>query len=143
MVVLLAFSLFLCLLYSMVAFAAASFPGVLLGVGLAILGAIGVWGLVRELVFGISAERLARRLEHEDALPQEMLSVRASGRPIHEDADALFPRYAQEVQAHPESWRAWYRLGLSYDASGDRKRAREAIRRSITLERESCDQSRA
>ncbi|SMH47446.1 hypothetical protein SAMN06295885_2977 [Rathayibacter oskolensis] len=136
MAVLLALYLFVCLQYSYVAFAAGTLPGVVMGVGLLILGGIGVWGLVRELLFGVRAERLARRLEEEDALPQEVVVSRASGRPLREEADALFPRYAEEVDAHPESWRAWYRLGLVYDAGGDRKRARGAIRRSISLERD-------
>ena len=39
--------------------------------------------------------------------------------------------------ASPDDWRAWYRLGLAYDASGDRRRAREAVRRAITLEADS------
>ncbi|QHC66293.1 hypothetical protein GSU68_06655 [Rathayibacter sp. VKM Ac-2759] len=136
MAVLLALYLFVCLQYSVVAFAAGTVPGIVMGVGLLILGGIGVWGLVRELLFGVRAERLARRLEQEDALPQEVLDSRESGRPLRAEADALFPRYAEEVDAHPESWRAWYRLGLVYDASGDRKRARGAIRRSIALEHE-------
>ena len=52
---------------------------------------------------------------------------------LREDADAVFPRYRDEVTASPDDWRAWYRLGLAYDASGDRRRAREAVRRAITL----------
>jgi len=38
------------------------------------------------------------------------------------------------VEAHPDDWRAWYRLGLAYDASGDRRRARGAVRQAIQLE---------
>lgn len=134
MAVLLGLYLFVCLLYSAVAFAAGTAPGIVLGVGALVLGAVGVWGLVRELMFGVRAERLGRRLESENGLPDEVLDSRASGRPLREEADALFPRYAEEVDSEPDSWRAWYRLGLAYDASGDRKRARGAIRRSIALE---------
>jgi Flp pilus assembly protein TadD len=50
-------------------------------------------------------------------------------------ADEQFPRYQAEVTAAPESWRAWFRLGLAYDASGDRRRARHAIRTAISLHR--------
>ena len=39
------------------------------------------------------------------------------------------------MEAAPEDWRAWFRLGLAYDASGDRRRARKAIIRAISLER--------
>ncbi|NRG41926.1 hypothetical protein HRK28_13500 [Rathayibacter sp. VKM Ac-2835] len=136
MAVLLALYLFVCLQYSFVAFAAGTVPGIVMGVGLLILGGVGVWGLVREVAFGVRAEKLARRLEAEDALPSEVLESSANGRLDRAEADALFPRYAADVDENPESWRAWYRLGLAYDASGDRKRARGAIRRSIALEHE-------
>ena len=60
--------------------------------------------------------------------------MRPSGRVVRSEADALFPAYRADVEAHPDDWRAWYRLGLAYDASGDRRRAREAVRRAIRLE---------
>jgi Flp pilus assembly protein TadD len=50
-------------------------------------------------------------------------------------ADEEFPRYKAEVEAEPGSWRAWFRLGLAYDASGDRRRARWALREAIRLSR--------
>ena len=53
---------------------------------------------------------------------------------MREDADAVFPTYRAAVEANPDDWRAWYRLGLAYDAAGDRRRAREAVRRAIRLE---------
>jgi Flp pilus assembly protein TadD len=60
--------------------------------------------------------------------------VRPSGRIVREDGDAVFPSYRADVEADPGDWRAWYRLGLAYDASGDRRRAREAVRTAIRLE---------
>lgn len=105
-----------------------------MGVALVVLPVIAVWALGRELWFGVRAERLARRLEADGGLPEEPVSVRPSGRVMREDADALFPTYRADVQAHPDDWRAWYRLGLAYDASGDRKRARGAVRQAIQLE---------
>ncbi|GAA1957339.1 tetratricopeptide repeat protein [Microbacterium aquimaris] len=108
--------------------------GVGMGVALIVLPAIAVWGLGRELWFGWRAEQLGRRLEADEDLPAEAVGVRPSGRVLREDADALFPRFRAEVEAAPEDWRAWYRLGLAYDASGDRRRAREAVRTAIRLE---------
>ena len=35
----------------------------------------------------------------------------------------------------PRDWRARYRLALAYDASGDRRRAREAAREAVRLHR--------
>lgn len=109
--------------------------GVAMGVALIVLPVIAGWALWRELAFGRSAERLARRLEAEGALPSEEMDVRVSGRPDRAQADAVFPHYRHDVEAHPTDWRAWFRLGLAYDGAGDRRRAREAIRRAITLEK--------
>lgn len=108
--------------------------GVLMGAGLVVLPIIAVWALGRELWFGVRAERLGRRLEADGAVPSEEVDVRPSGRVVRSEADALFPAYRADVEAHPDDWRAWYRLGLAYDASGDRRRAREAVRRAIRLE---------
>ncbi|MFT2691305.1 hypothetical protein [Clavibacter zhangzhiyongii] len=108
--------------------------GVVFGLGLVILPLIGVWALVRELSFGVRSARLARLLDEEGGLPVDDLPTRASGRPVREAADASFPVYQAEVEQDPASWRAWFRLGLAYDASGDRRRARGAIRRAIALQ---------
>ncbi|MDJ0324012.1 hypothetical protein QMG61_09580 [Cryobacterium sp. PH31-AA6] len=109
--------------------------GIVIGVALMILPVIGVWALVLELRFGRRSEQLVRRLEREGELPVEELPTRPSGRPLRDAADAEFPRFKAEVDAAPEDWRAWFRLGLAYDASGDRRRARGAIRTAIALER--------
>ncbi len=109
--------------------------GIAMGVALFALPVVAAWGLGRELWFGVRAEQVGRRLEAEGGLPTETVSVRPSGRPLREEADALFPRYRAEVEAAPDDWRAWYRLGLAYDAAGDRRRARSAVRRAIALER--------
>lgn len=106
-----------------------------MGVALIVLPIIGAWALVTEILFGVRAERLARILETEGGMPSESIPLRPSGRPDREAADAQFPRYQAEVEAEPESWRAWFRLALAYDASGDRRRARWATRRSISLSR--------
>lgn len=104
-----------------------------MGVALLVLPLLGIWALVLELRFGVMAERMARRLEAEGALPAETVPVSASGRADRDAADALFPSYQAAVEAAPESWQAWFRLALAYDASGDRRRARWATRRAIRL----------
>ncbi|MCT9821515.1 tetratricopeptide repeat protein [Microbacterium sp. W1N] len=109
--------------------------GIAMGVALIVLPLIAIWALWREIAFGVRAEALGRRLEQEDALPPEQLDVKASGRPIRDEAAALFPAYREVVEQHPDDWRAWYRLGLVYDGAGDRRRARQAVRTAIGLER--------
>lgn len=109
--------------------------GIVMGVALIALPLIAVWAMWREIRFGVRASALAARLETEGGLPAEELDVRPSGRPERAQADELFPAYRADVEAHPEDWRAWFRLGLAYDGAGDRRRARQAIRTAITLER--------
>ena len=108
---------------------------VAIGVALLVLPVVGAWAMVSELLFAVRADRLAKRLEDEDGMPSEPVPVSASGRVDRAAADALFPSYRAAVDADPESWRAWFRLGLAYDASGDRRRARWATRTAIRLAR--------
>jgi hypothetical protein len=109
--------------------------GVMIGVFLIALPIVGAWALVRELMFGVRTERLVKQLEREDALPVDDLPKRPSGRPERAAADAEFGAYRDAVEADESDWRAWFRLGLAYDASGDRRRARGALRTAIALER--------
>ena len=106
-----------------------------LGIALLVLPMLGAWALVAEILFGLRTQRLVRRLDVAGELPIDSLPKHTSGRPERAAADAEFPRYKAEVEADPGSWKAWFRLGLSYDASGDRARARRSLRRAITLER--------
>ena len=108
--------------------------GVTMGIALIVLPVIAAWALGRELWFGVRAQQLGRRLESEGGLPADEVTVRPSGRVMREDGDAVFPAYRADAEAHPDDWRAWYRLGLAYDAAGDRRRAREAVRTAIRLE---------
>lgn len=109
--------------------------GVAMGIALFVLPVVGAWALVRELAFGIRSSKLTRILAEEGELPEDVLPHLPSGRTPRDAADAEFGAYAAAVEAQPESWRAWFRLGLAYDASGDRRRARAAIRDAIRLYR--------
>ena len=106
-----------------------------MGVALIVLPVVGGWALVAEITFVLRGERLLKRLREEGGLPVDNLPRLPSGRPDPVAADAEFPAYQAEAEANPESWRAWLRLGLAYDASGDRKRARWATRQAIRLSR--------
>lgn len=113
--------------------------GIAMGAALIVLPLIAVWAIAREILFGVRTERLVRILDAEGNLPVEELPHRASGRPLRDAADEDFPRYRAEVEAEPTGWRAWFRLGLAYDASGDRRRARQALRTAIRLHRSGAD----
>lgn len=105
--------------------------GIAIGVALFVVAAVGALLLVLEFRFGVRITRLGARLEREGAAPADVVPVRPSGRPMREAADELFPVYRAAVEADPEDWRGWYRLGIVYDAAGDRKRARAAMRTAL------------
>ena len=115
--------------------ASSSLIAVLMGVAMIVLPLIGVWALWRELQFGRHATRLADRLETEGNMPADEVETLPSGKATREAADAIFPKYRAEAEARPDAWESWMRLGVVYDAAGDRKRARAAIRQAIKLER--------
>ncbi|WP_413250567.1 tetratricopeptide repeat protein [Sinomonas flava] len=106
-----------------------------IGAAYLVLPVVGAWALGRELMFGARLERLGRQLDAEGGLPEDTLPRTPGGRIVRSAADAEFGRYRGETEAAPEDWRAWYRLGLAYDASGDRKQARAAMRQAIALHR--------
>ena len=96
-----------------------------IGAAYLLLPVIGAWALVRELMFGARLEQLGRQLGEEGGLPEDNLPRTPGGRIVR----------SAEAEAAPEDWRVWYRLGLAYDAAGDRKQARGAMRRAIGLHR--------
>lgn len=107
-----------------------------IGVALLVFPLVAGGALVAELVFTIRGDRLGQRLEQEGELPGEELPLLPSGRIDRAAADAVFPSYQAAVVARPGDWRTWYRLGLAYDAAGDRRRARWAVRQAIRRSRE-------
>jgi tetratricopeptide (TPR) repeat protein len=108
---------------------------VALGLGVLVLPFVGAWAVARELRFGLASERLASALDAEGGLPVDDLPRRPSGRVERVAADAAFATYQADVEADPQDWRRWYRLATAYDAAGDRRRARAAVRQAIALHR--------
>jgi hypothetical protein len=104
-----------------------------IGAAYLILPMIGAWALIRELLFGARTEEMAKILEAEGGLPEDTLPRTPGGRIVREAADAEFEKYRLETEAAPDDWRSWFRLSCAYDASGDRKRARAAMRDAIRL----------
>ena len=121
--------------YALVLIGTGAPAGIALGSALIVLPVLGVGVLAADLTFVVRAERLVARLGAEGGLPVDTLLRLPSGRADPAAADAEFPQYRDRAEAEPDSWRAWLLLGLAYDASGDRKRARWATRRAIALDR--------
>lgn len=103
--------------------------------GVAVLGVVvvGLWTLWRELRFGMAMQRMGRTLAVEGGLPADDLPRSPAGRIDRAAADAQFALFRDEAEAAPGDWRSWYRLSLGYDASGDRSRARKAMRDAVRL----------
>jgi tetratricopeptide (TPR) repeat protein len=101
--------------------------------GIAILGfpLIGAWTIYRELRFGLAVEKLGAQLEAEGAWPRFKFKVLPSGRANKAEALQEFQEYKDAALADENNWRNWFALGLIYDACGDRKRARSAMRKAI------------
>ncbi|MFD8495526.1 hypothetical protein [Amycolatopsis sp. NPDC059657] len=108
---------------------------VLLGIGVLLLPLLGVWVVVSTWRSGVRIQRLGRRLDEEGGLPDiSDLPRRASGRVERQAADVWFDARQAEVEADPSDWRNWYRLAFAYDIAGDRRRARETMRKAVELE---------
>jgi hypothetical protein len=109
--------------------------GVVFGIGVLLLPLLVVWAVVRELAFGARTEAMARELEAVDRLPPDDLPRTPGGRVERAAADAAFARYRAETEADPDDFGGWFRLACAYDAAGDRKRARAAMRHAAALRR--------
>lgn len=111
--------------------------GILLGVGVLLLAGVGLVLLYGEVRFGIDTQRLGERLAQEGGLPEVPADAPRlpSGRLTRDAADALFAERRAEVEAAPDDWRAWFRLGTAYGDARDTPRGRSAMRRAVRLER--------
>ena len=98
------------------------------------LPAVGVWAIVRELKFGLQVESLSKLVHEEGAWPSFDLELRPSGRPVRTSAHKVFTEFAERAQISPDDWRSWFNLSLAYDAAGDSRRARAAMRKAVSLQ---------
>ncbi|WP_426183632.1 hypothetical protein [Microbacterium sp. TWP3-1-2b2] len=110
--------------------------GIAMGIALIVLPLIGVWALVREIQFGVQAEKLGTKLDSEGGMPAAETELTPSGRLAKADAEPLIQRYTSEADAAADDWRARYRLGVVQDAAGRRKDARASIRAAIRLSKQ-------
>ena len=94
---------------------------------------IGVWAIVVELRFGIATEKLVARVEASGTWPDLGIETRPSGRAVRSSADAAFAKWSAAAAENETDFQAWFNLSLAYDACGDRRRARAAMRKAIAL----------
>lgn len=112
-----------------------SVPAVGLGLAVLIMPFIGVWAMIATLRDGLAHQRLARLIADDGMeLDVSALPRRPSGRIERDAADALFHAVRDELDADPDNWQRWYRLGRAYEYAGDRRRAREALKTAVRLQ---------
>jgi hypothetical protein len=113
--------------------------GVVLGLGVLLLPLLAVGLVAREWMLAVAVQRMADDLAARGALPVDELPRSPSGRINRAAAREAFETARADAEAHPEDWAARYRLGFAYDAAGDRRRARAALRLAAKLRREGGD----
>src|SRR5690606_6144828 len=111
--------------------------GVVLGAAFAVLPVLVLWFVTREWRLAVLVQRMADVLARDGALPVDALPRSPGGRIDRAAADAAFGLARDRVRAEPDSWAAWYHVAFAYDAAGDRRRAREALRTAARLFRAS------
>jgi len=102
-----------------------------IGGSILVIPVVGAWAIYRELRFGLAIEKLGKLLENEGNWPRFRFGVLPSGRANKAEALQEFQEYKDAALADENNWRKWFALGLIYDACGDRKRARSAMRQAI------------
>jgi len=95
-----------------------------------------VVGLVgREIRLALTVQRMADELAGAGRLPVDDLPRSPGGRIDRAAARAAFEPARELAEAEPDDWRSWYHLAFAYDAAGDRRRARESLRKASRLHR--------
>jgi len=109
--------------------------GIVLGLAFAVIPLLVLWFIVQEWLLATRVQGLADELDAAGELPVDELPRSPGGRIDREAATAAFERVKERVEAEPESWRGWFHLAFAYDAAGDRRRARAALRKAVALHR--------
>jgi hypothetical protein len=110
-------------------------PAVALGLAILVISALVIGLVAREVRLGLAMQRMGGELGAEGGLPRDDLPRRPSGRVERDAADAAYAEERAAVETAPDDWRGWFRLALAYDAAGDRRRARAAMRHAAQLHR--------
>lgn len=106
---------------------------VVLGVALLVAPLLVVALVAREWMLAVHVQRMADELAAAGRLPVDDLPRSPGGRVDRAAARAAFDDHRARVEADPGDWEAWFHLGFAYDAAGDRRRARAALRTASRL----------
>lgn len=109
--------------------------GILLGLGALLLPLLCIGLIIREWMLASSVQKMADELAERGELPEDDLPRSPGGRIDKEVARAAFLPAREYAQEHPKDWQAWFNVAFAYDAAGDRRRARGALRTASALYR--------
>ena len=109
--------------------------GIAMGFGALILPLLCIALIIREWMLGASVKRMADELAARGELPEDHLPRSPGGRIDKGAARAAFLPAREYAQEHPQDWQAWFNVAFAYDAAGDRRRARGALRTASAMHR--------
>ncbi|MFE3444529.1 hypothetical protein ACFXNW_15990 [Nocardia sp. NPDC059180] len=114
----------------------ATLLGISLGIALSVFAVMTGTLVIRQISFGLSADRLFRRMEAEnDARCYVELPRSPSGRVPAEAAAQYRTECISAVTARPDDWREWFLLAGAHQIARDHRRAVEALRQATALSR--------
>ncbi|ACQ80721.1 tetratricopeptide TPR_2 repeat protein [Beutenbergia cavernae DSM 12333] len=109
--------------------------GIAMGVVAFVIPVLAVGLVARELMLARTVDRMATTLDAEGGLVVDDLPRSPGGRIDRGVATERFAEFRSRAERAPDDWRSWFHLAWAYDAAGDRRRAREAMRRAARLYR--------
>ncbi len=103
-----------------------------MGLAILIFPLLAVATIFFEIRFGIMLSKLEKILQASDiSTPKYRLLL--SGRAEKESAQEVFAQLKQSIEEDETNYLNWYLLADCYDKLGDRKRARAAARKAISM----------
>lgn len=108
---------------------------VALGVAILFFPLAALASIFVEVRFGLRLARIAKKLEASgEEYPD--YELRPSGRASKESGEEVFRYLSERLERDESNYLLWFLLADSYDKLGDRRRARAAARKSISLAKE-------
>ncbi len=106
-----------------------------IGAGISMILVAILYGMFREWLLALTVSKMSEQLHDEGKLVHDDLPRSPGGRIDRQAADEQFSDLRQQVEQQPDDWGAWFNLAFGYEASGDRRRARSALRTAAQLYR--------
>ena len=90
--------------------------------------ALVIWFLALEWRLALLVDQMGKELERRDDLPLANITPDVTGKQLEARIRQVFKGLRADIEQDPENWRTWYHAAFAYNAMGDRKNARTALR---------------